>query len=449
MSGDLELLGGGAVAVDTETLRRTAAGFVGARDDLERISHRFGSLQNMLFAQRGFGWNAASAASVFTTRLAETMARAERIAASLREAAAVYELVEVNAEYRVACFSGDADAMRALSARRDAILDDSPDAMEKAVGLEFDRAIMWPSELVRQATEIGRSTGEDVNEEGAIYGGAAMGFAAIGLAAVTGLGGTGLVGRGARLTGEPEPVRIGVLSRTGSGAPATLAAAAARIPNGERTRVRVEKYTMPDGSRQFVVYIAGMRSGLFGGVEPNDDESNVQLYRGERSSSYIATEQALVAAGAETGDVVHAFGHSQGAMIAAHLALEGPYDVQTLVTFGSPIEADVGPETLSVGVRHTDDPVAALAGGGNVRPVGAPGSFVAERSADPSATVKDFQLPAHRMPAYIETAALIDASSDPRVDAVRSVFDELKGAASVVATDYSAERITSSSADAG
>ena len=52
-------------------------------------------------------------------------------------------------------------------------------------------------------------------------------------------------------------------------------------------------------------------------------------------------QQALRASGAAEGDVVHAFGHSQGAMIAGLTAVEGDYDVQTLVSFGSPIEAEV------------------------------------------------------------------------------------------------------------
>ncbi len=73
-------------------------------------------------------------------------------------------------------------------------------------------------------------------------------------------------------------------------------------------------------------------------------------------------------------------------MVASRLAVEGGYDVKTLVTLGSPVEADVGDGTLSVAVRHTDDPVAALQGGGYDTAVGAPGSFVAERLADPLPT---------------------------------------------------------------
>ncbi|MGL4256869.1 MAG: hypothetical protein ACRCSL_11085, partial [Microbacterium sp.] len=152
------------------------------------------------------------------------------------------------------------------------------------------------------------------------------------------------------------------------------------------------------------------------------------------------TESALAAAGARPGDVVHAFGHSQGAMITAHVALEAGYDTRTLVSFGSPVEAELGPGTLSVGVRHTDDPVVALAGGGHIAPVGAPGGFVVEREFDPASGVQDVTLPAHPMSAYAQTAALVDASSDPRVDGLRAVFDDLSGAVEVDVVEYAATR---------
>ncbi len=143
----------------------------------------------------------------------------------------------------------------------------------------------------------------------------------------------------------------------------------------------------------------------------------------------------------QPGDVVHAFGHSQGAMIAAHLALEGGFDTRTLVSFGSPVEAAVGADTLSIALRHTDDPVAALQGGGHDFPVGAPGSFIAERVADPAPGTHDLGLPAHGISAYTETARLLDASTDPRMGPMRSLLDELGTAASVDAVEYSAERL--------
>jgi hypothetical protein len=128
-------------------------------------------------------------------------------------------------------------------------------------------------------------------------------------------------------------------------------------------------------------------------------------------------------------------------MVNAHVALEGGYDVQTLVSLGSPVEAHVGDGTLSIALRHSDDPVTALAGGGHAGAVGAPGSFIAERTADPALGMHDYRLPAHGIDGYTETARLLDASTDPRMDAVRGLFDELGSAASVEITEYAAERV--------
>jgi len=442
MSDDLELRGGGAVAVDTETLRQTAARFIEARGDLEALSHRVGSLQLMLLVERAYAWDAASAASVLGTRLAATLEGATRIAGSLREAAAVYELVELNVEHRAAVLSADREAVARIDRVRDALMARHPDALAAALGAEFDRTVNWSGDLVRQATELGFHAGEDIGFQSAVIGGAGFGLLTLGLGATAGVGGYGRLSRDARLSGRGTPVTLRPVEPlpTATAAPAGLAGVAQRVPGGADSRVRVERYTMPDGTKQFAVYVAGMQSMAAGGDEPWDNLSNGQLYSGASSASYEATEAALVAAGARPGDVVHAFGHSQGAMIAAHLALEGGYDTRTLVSFGSPVEADVPPSTLSVGIRHSDDPVAGLAGGGHIAPVGAPGSFVAEREADPVSGIHDIGVPAHRMTAYAETAALVDASTDPRVGAVRDLFAELGSARSVDVLEFAAAR---------
>jgi pimeloyl-ACP methyl ester carboxylesterase len=196
---------------------------------------------------------------------------------------------------------------------------------------------------------------------------------------------------------------------------------------------------MPDGTRQFAVYVAGTKL-VAPRSEAFDLGSAAELEVGRRSASYDATLEALRKAGAERGDVVHAFGHSQGAMVTGHLALEGGYDVKTLVSLGSPIEVDVGPGTLSVALRHTDDPVAMMTGGGFDHVVGSPGSFVADRVADPNASPQDLGFPAHDASDYTETARMLDSSTDPRMAPVRELFTELGTAVSVEATEYSAER---------
>lgn len=444
MSDDdpLQITGGGAIAVDTATLRRTASRFALAAAALDEACARLGPLGNMLLEHHVFAWDAACTASALGTRLREAVAGAERIAERLRETAVVYELVELNVEHRTAFFAGDQAAMARIDARRDALMALHPDAMGDARAAEFGRAVMWPGDLVRQATEAGVDLGTLFGPEGGVIGGVALGGGAILAAAATGIGGFGIVSRDARLTG-PAPV-VALVPTTPSTAPTPtplgLAGAADRIPRDGDARVRVEKYTMADGTKQFAVYVAGMRSAGMGGQDPWDGLSNVELYTGQRSASYQATVDALEAAGAQRGDVVHAFGHSQGAMVASRIALEGEFDTRTLVTFGSPVDADVGPETLSVSVRHTDDPVVALAGGGHLGAVGGEGSMVVEREAHPQVGPEDLLAPGHDLVGYADTAADVDASTDPRVDALRDVFGELRHATRVEAYEFGAER---------
>lgn len=445
VSGELEIRGGGAVSVDTDTLRATAVRFIGARIELERIAGRLGAAQNLLLGERDTAWAAVSAASVLSNRLAEAMRDADLIAEQLRRAAALYELVELNAQHAAASAAGDVDAVARIVARR-AWLEGEYQGIAGEAGLrEFERAIMWPSVLVRQTTQAGFDLGGHFGAPAAVIGGAVAGLGTILGATVVGGSRWGLIPRDARLSeGTGTAVIRPVGSATTATAPTGLAAATRRIPADGDTRVRVERYTMRDGSRQYAVYLPGTKSADVARDEVWDAASNTDLAMGRASASYQATTAALEAAGARPGDAVHAFGHSQGAMIASRLALEGGYDTRTLVSIGSPVEADVGPGTLSVSLRHTDDPIAMLAGGGHMAPVGAAGSFIVEQAPAGSAPTAGASPHAgsspHALTGYTVLAGRVDASSDPRVDAVRAVFTELGTAQKVEALEFAAER---------
>ena len=69
-------------------------------------------------------------------------------------------------------------------------------------------------------------------------------------------------------------------------------------------------------------------------------------------------------------------------MIGVALAGADP-DVRTLITFGSPVPAEVAPDVLAIDVRHADDPVAALAGPAPVAAQGSSGSVQVSRVVDP------------------------------------------------------------------
>lgn len=422
MSDDLDIRSGGAIAVDTATLRAVSASFT-------VLARRLDGIHADLVTERArlAGIDPAGAG----TRLYDVVRRAEAmtdaaadLAADLLHAAAVYEIVEVQAELEAARASGDPAAIAAAEARLATARVADPLLYLQTQLVVAGWWLSGPIEMARQAwlSPLG------------MVGAGGVGATALAVA----LAGRGRVARNAVLSGSAGPVDVrlvGGASTTGS-APSSLAAVVDRMPRGP-AQVRVERYRMPDGSARFAVYVAGTQAP-FDPREPWNGNANLELYRGERSASYDAALRALEDAGAQPGDAIYQFGHSQGAMITSHLALESEYNTQAIVTFGSPVSADVGPDTLSVQVRHNDDPVVGFADGGSPASVGADGSFIVDRTADPMAGVQDIGLKAHGLDEYGHTAALIDDSSDPRVVVLDAMFAELGSAASVEVFEYAA-----------
>lgn len=461
---DLEIRSGGAIAVDTEQLRSVAA-------QLREFGIRIGEL-----ADRA-RWVAADAAAVAPGFGVDLEARwlatgAERVAeqpaalaAALEGLAAAYELIDLRVQQAAAAAGGDAEAARVIEARMGALQQEYPDAARTA-----DAAVRaWrretPVEMVRQVATatwwipgmaLPLAVGTGVLWSGAAVAGlgrmsrapaspgAPAADAAAGGLATPGAGhrsGTRYPSAMGPAISPPPPTAVRPVTPVVASVPVTgLADAARRVPGADQARVRVERYAMPGGGSQAAVYIAGTQAVSGGAGDPFDMRSNLELYQAERSASLESVELALHDAGVGPGEPVHVFGHSQGAMLASALAMEGTYDVQTLVTYGSPVEAAVPDGVLSIGIRHTDDPVAALAGGGHAETVGAPGSFVAERVADPAGGVQDLTLAAHGIERYAETAQMVDASSDPRAAALRNLWRTLGTAERVEAVEYAAER---------
>ncbi len=449
MSDDLDIRSGGVVVVDPETLRAAADRYAALGGELTGIDDLVRSVVVALGDIGARVYDSAYTAHALAGRVDAASAAARSLAERLRFAAAVYEIVELRATAEFADGGGAAGGSpsaageAAIAARIRTLLEAYPWAGAVATLRQSGWLAGWPTDLAVQ--------GSGVWPPLAFSGGASLlGAATLGLAYGVAAVGGGVIPSAARLKPTSTAVRVSALAPPSAGsAPATLAEAAARIPGASPARVRVERYAMRDGSRQFAVYVAGTQSVAPGSADPFDMTSNAKLYTGRQSASYAATAAALHDAGAQPGDVVHAFGHSQGAMITAHLALEGDYDMRTLVSFGSPVEADVGGGTLSVALRHSDDPVAALQGGGHPQGVGAPGSFVAERVADRASGLHDLRLPAHGIAGYTETAGMLDASADPRMVPVRALFDELGAAASVDVVEYSAGRFSPADGDGG
>lgn len=429
MSGDLEIRSGSVVAVDTDSLRAAAAGFERLTASCEGIDDRLRSIVAVLTgAGCPGGHDVVGGADRLRLEAGVAGDDAQEIARGLRASADAYESVELRAAHAAAIAAGDDDLARALRGRLLLLrlLGDRDGPTASILDLGRDSAPH--DEFLRQVYLAGLP----LNMVGFGATGTAIGL----LGTVDALG-RGTIPGGTQLTGTAPPVTIFPVERGQTTAPASLAATARRIPGNGDERIRVERYTMPDGTRQFAVYVAGTAAVSFWGDEAFDSRSNASLYIGETSAAYQATIDALHAAGAGPGDVVHAVGHSQGAMIVSNVALSSEFDVRTVVAIGSPVQADVGDDTLSVAIRHRDDPVANLAGVGFDGGSGAPGSFVADRIADPTPRLTD-GFYAHHLTTYAETAELLDASSDPRMGQVREVLGELGTATSVDVVIYGA-----------
>jgi hypothetical protein len=429
MSDDIDIRSGGAIAVDTDRLRAgaRACGHVASRlDELHRTARHEAVRLTAGLALGGV----IPRAWAITWRLQRAADDAAALAQRLTHLATVYEIVELDVARRAA--RGE-DAQR-MELRLRHLISADPAAATDAQGIEADWKTDRIDALAGQYSAFGAVFG--------LGGVLAVGSVVRGAGAVIDTVGAGTIPPGAVLAGAPHPVRLRRLDGPPHrfAPPGSLEEAASRIPRAD-ARVRVEKYAMPDGSNRFALYIAGTNT-KGAAREAWDWDSNLELYGGRRSASFDATEAALRAAGAEPGDAIYEFGHSQGGMIAGHVALEGGYDTRALVTFGSPTEAHVDAGTLSVQLRHTDDPVAALAAGGSAGRVGAPDSVVVERFADPAVGIGDIELAAHGLDTYEQTAALFDNSDDPRAGAVRERLDELRGAASVQAFDFAVERVS-------
>lgn len=455
MSDDIDIREGGVVAVDTGSLRVAADRYavLGAR--VREVAEDLGAQARAVSAlgpAAAYGGsvpyrlqNAAFAAASHADDLAG-------IARDLRELADTYEIVELRARRAMAV---GVDARAAAAQAADRAAQRHPDAAHRADLAVRGRDVEVGARLVSVANGgvglVGGVAGIAYPQLAGAIDAALLSLpvAAQSLQALIRRLGTGTITPGRRLSGDAAVVEVrqkgGVTVTT---SPRDLAGALSRIPDA--ARVRMETYTMPDGTAKYAVYLAGTRDfPPEAGEDPWDLTSDTRMYLGEDAAAYAAVVQALHAAGVPTGAELYLFGHSQGGLIADWLAVQGGYHTRLLVTAGSPTEAGVGPGTLSVQLRHTDDLVQSLAAGGSDGRVGAAGSLVVERAGDPAPGIQDLSFAPHRLAAYVATAKMLDAAPDPRTAPMRSALAELRGATSVTAVEYDARRVPRQAAKGG
>lgn len=419
MTDDVGISSGGAVAVDTVRLRDAAAVLVGAAARLDE------AVADIARADARISVHTLPVLGLTQDeRLREVGALADRAREQqdrLLMCAAVYELAEVRAEAALASAAGDAGA----AAR----------ARDRIAAIEH--AYPGATELLRADSGLGDGWTWFTLLMPFLAGASLASGAAV--ARLTAMRGRIPFGTRPVPTGRPVPEIVPLpAAERPAAAPTALAPALGRIPQGGEARVRIEKYATASGTA-YAVYVAGT-SGL-GGDEVWDMLSNVQGYGGEQSDAYLALTAMLAEAGVQPGDTLYLYGHSQGGMLVGQVAATGDYDVRVVGTAGSPTAADPGPGAMSVDLRHGDDPVAMLAGGGFPSRVGAEGSFVASRVIDPAPGPQDLSLPAHHLSAYTETAELVDASADPRVAEVHERMAELEGARLISTQEFGARQV--------
>ncbi|HCS61268.1 MAG TPA: hypothetical protein DIW46_07715 [Microbacterium sp.] len=429
MSDDLDISYGGAISVDPDALRTVV-------NDMNRLAPKFLDAASSIRKAHAVILSAPGFATIVdSVALAASGQRADVLYEECQSAAAntllmadAYELVDLRAQLAALAIQ-DAAGAAALTAQIAEL-----EASDERLPVMADYLVAgW---------EKGRYEGLDEQFVLAgVLGKWGVGPVYAATAALGAVSGLGIVRPGTKLSGIADPVTVTPVKKDiPVGPPNTLAESLRRIPTTGDAQLKVERYTMADGTNRFMVYARGTQSGFYGAGNPFDMKSNLELYTKQQSASYQGTLGALEAAGAKPGDRVDVYAHSQSGFIAGHLSMESEFDVKVQVTAGSPVEPTLRDDQLLIQLRHTDDPVSALAGGGSVNGTGSEGSFVATREASPGQQIEDVALDAHQLDTYYETAEMIDESGDVRVQVVEESWRELADAVAIESTEYRVDR---------
>lgn len=429
MSDGLDISYGGAISVDPDALRAVA-------NDMRWLAPKFSDAASSIRIAHGVIINEPGFSSIVdTAALWASGQRADVLFEECQSAAEntllmadAYELVDLRARL---------DALAIQDAAGAAVLTAQIAELEKS-----DERLPVMADYLVAGWKEGRYEG--LNEQfvlAGVLGKWGLGPIYAGAAAVGTVGGLGAVALGTKLSGSADPVTVTPVTSTKPvGPPNNLAESLRRMPSTGDAQLKIERYTMSDGTSRFMLYAKGTQSGYYGGSNPLDMKSNLELYTKQQSASYQATLDALADAGAEPGDRVDVYAHSQSGMIAAHLSMESEFDVKVQVTAGSPVEPTLRDDQLLIQLRHTDDPVSALAGGGSTNGTGAAESLVITREGSPGMQFEDVTLDAHMLETYTETAEMVDQSGDVRLQALVESWRELADAVEIESTEYRVDR---------
>jgi hypothetical protein len=249
------------------------------------------------------------------------------------------------------------------------------------------------------------------------------------------IAGLGIVGA---KTLQETPVRVSNVDRSTAESVDSYRDLVSRIPRADEgaAQIRIEEY-----DSGYVVYLGGtIDSGVEPTTEPWDMTSNISAIAELDSGSYTAAVIAMREAGISAEDNVILVGHSQGGLVAAQLAASGNYTVSDVVTVGAPLhQVEIPKEINVVAVEHSEDVIPSLSG------VAAPAAVATHMTVTRSlfahsAAPRGELLPAHNLSRYVETAAVMDRSGDPKLTAEQKrISERTQGTATV--TMWRADRV--------
>ena len=188
-----------------------------------------------------------------------------------------------------------------------------------------------------------------------------------------------------------------------------------RIPRAEKDggQVRIDYF---QDTETHVVYIGGTLSPEIESTqEPWDMTSNIQSIAEQESGSYRATIEAMRQAGIDAQDNVIMVGHSQGGLIATQVAVSQEFAVTDVIAVGAPVSHIEVPENTSVlEIKHTEDFIPSLSG---IPTATSSSHHVVSRTlySPQNPAPREPLMPAHSLKSYVETAKLMDHSSDATV----------------------------------
>ncbi|MBG6215856.1 pimeloyl-ACP methyl ester carboxylesterase [Arthrobacter sp. CAN_A6] len=257
----------------------------------------------------------------------------------------------------------------------------------------------------------------------------------------------------------PGPVRITPLQVAGMPVPfpGTLESLVGRIRALEEQRPGTFEVLRTAGLNGpvYLVVLPGTQGTALDTGNPFDTAGNAEAVVQDSSHVVPAVAQALRESGAQPGDRLMIAGYSQGGLHAMNLAadsgLAAKYDVELVVTVGSPTGWERSAETEYLHLEHADDAVPRVDAAPNPdelhRVTVSLDNPVPVLAEGPDGMVEGKGLgPAHKLANYAEGARLVDASALPSLVPAASLLAAAGVSGKASSHMYTAMRIPENSA---